>query len=286
MLPGTAAASLPPTAPAASAVSSSPPAVSVFVDGPPGKHEPSPSAPALAPALTSAAPARPYVHARRLTLSRLPLLRKGSFPSIHRASSNTTSTSTYTPPHADPALLAAGAPRASTSTRAPSTHSREAEKPEEPEESTPGKMHQTSSRLLRMTDDERPFTRVGRFRNPTKTLTRHCVRLVRRPKSRNRMPRGPPGTAPFFRPTGFCISRRKRSRRKDTITWSRVIDAYHHYHLEGPGHLRYLVAIATGFLYLDFLFSAFCFLLSAFCLDFCAWSLDPRIKDVPICCFC
>jgi len=112
-------------------------------------------------------------HARRYTLSRFPLLRKGS-----RELSRTPST-TKSP--AESPFYATGAPRSSQSlARGPdlsparepaSPHddgdviAEEAENthrlPDRPRAGKPDKMHQTSSRLLRMTDDERPFTRVS-----------------------------------------------------------------------------------------------------------------------------
>ncbi len=129
------------------------------------------------PHATHAEPAlsiRSASHSRRLTLSRFPLLRKGSrelsrWPSAH-----------FRSPAADSPFLATGAPRASSSLqRRPSVspasnlaaHADNARViPEEtaPTHPTNGhstdnkdKMHQTSSRLLRMTDDERPYTRVS-----------------------------------------------------------------------------------------------------------------------------
>jgi hypothetical protein len=130
------------------------------------------SAPSLDQLITTAI-ARPSAHSRRLTLARFPLLRKGSreltrSPSFKLAPQ----TAVHSP------FLALGAPRASSSiargpeslpTREPVNddsetdviaveHTRAAD-PSRVEK--PDKMHQTSSRLLRMTDDERPFTRVG-----------------------------------------------------------------------------------------------------------------------------
>ncbi|KAH6875899.1 hypothetical protein BKA58DRAFT_380672 [Alternaria rosae] len=112
-------------------------------------------------------------HARRYTLSRFPLLRKGS-----RELSRTPST-TKSP--AESPFYATGAPRSSQSlargpdlspAREPASPyddgdviAEEAENthrlPDRPRAGKPDKMHQTSSRLLRMTDDERPFTRVS-----------------------------------------------------------------------------------------------------------------------------
>jgi hypothetical protein len=113
-------------------------------------------------------------HARRYTLSRFPLLRKGS-----RELTRTPST-TKSP--AESPFYATGAPRSSQSlARGPDlspTHesaaslhddgdviAEEAESTQllsaRPSAGKPDKMHQTSSRLLRMTDDERPYTRVS-----------------------------------------------------------------------------------------------------------------------------
>ncbi|OAL48763.1 RGS-domain-containing protein [Pyrenochaeta sp. DS3sAY3a] len=136
--------------------------------------------PALAaPAGKSAPPApspRPSSHSRRYTLSRFPLLRKGSrelarTPSAHHKPANISAV-----PPADSPFLATGAPRASSSiarasdVSAPRESSADSYDPNvivEEAESTAAlkaaktdKMHQTSSRLLRMTDDERPYTRV------------------------------------------------------------------------------------------------------------------------------
>jgi hypothetical protein len=178
---------LPLTVPASTSAASLP--IAVFVDGPPhaSQHDqrepfaPAPAdPPAAIPAFTTTVPARPQVHSRRLTLSRFPLLRKTSrelrrSPSVNHKGSNTTTT----PPSADSPFLATGAPRASSSIvrgqeasppRASTTRSHEADISEEadfdtqaasPRETKPGKMHQTSSRLLRMTDDERPYTRAS-----------------------------------------------------------------------------------------------------------------------------
>jgi hypothetical protein len=116
------------------------------------------------PASKSNPSVRPSSHARRYTsLSRFPLLRKGS-----RELSRTPSSAKS--PAASP-FHATGAPRASSSTaRAsespPAATHEDADVITEPPKITqragkPDKMHQTSSRLLRMTDDERPFTRVS-----------------------------------------------------------------------------------------------------------------------------
>ncbi|RYN57134.1 Developmental regulator [Alternaria tenuissima] len=114
----------------------------------------------------------PINHARRYTLSRFPLLRKGS-----RELTRTPST-TKSP--AESPFYATGAPRSSQSlARGPdlSPARESAASPHEdgdviaeeeeatrhlserPRAGKPDKMHQTSSRLLRMTDDERPYTR-------------------------------------------------------------------------------------------------------------------------------
>ncbi|CAO2658754.1 Nn.00g064770.m01.CDS01 [Neocucurbitaria sp. VM-36] len=143
--------------------------------------DPLPLAPTTSPSSQANPPApssRPSFHARRYTLSRFPLLRKGSrelsrSPSAHAKGSSVPATT----PTASP-FLATGAPRASSSTargrdsspaREPAADSHEANTiTEEAEQSghtarpragKPDKMHQTSSRLLRMTDDERPYTR-------------------------------------------------------------------------------------------------------------------------------
>jgi hypothetical protein len=42
--------------------------------------------------------------------------------------------------------------------------------------SSENKMHQTSSRLLRMTDDDRPFTKVGRRPGASAFLQRSTCR--------------------------------------------------------------------------------------------------------------
>ncbi|KAF1921776.1 regulator of G protein signaling domain-containing protein [Ampelomyces quisqualis] len=116
--------------------------------------------------VSAPAAARPSVHSRRLTLSRFPLLRKGSRELARLPASKPAAAP---PPH--PHALAAH-PRASTSSvppsppRAPPVDGHEHQPAEAPPATTtppvsqrPGKMHQTSSRLLRMTDDERPYTR-------------------------------------------------------------------------------------------------------------------------------
>ena len=138
-------------------------------------------APALTSSLSKSDPTPPPPssrsanHARRYTLTRFPLLRKGS-RELSRSPSTTSS-----PAHSP--FYPTGAPRASqsiargpetsaarqsptsphqeasvTAQDAPDTRQRVAERPGE---GKPDKMHQTSSRLLRMTDDERPFTRVS-----------------------------------------------------------------------------------------------------------------------------
>jgi hypothetical protein len=141
-----------------------------------------PSAASDAPALTpsvgksnppAASSAKPFTHARRYTLSRFPLLRKGS-----RELSRTPSASSRSP--AGSPFHATGAPRASqpvargpdispardSATPTPEDSNVIAEEAENTPQhlsraARPEKMHQTSSRLLRMTDDERPYTRVS-----------------------------------------------------------------------------------------------------------------------------
>ena len=148
---------------------------------------PTPSTASSAPAARSST--------RRLTFTRFPLLRKGS-RELTRATSahfRGSSISAAAPPsRADSPFLSTGAPRASrtsfaqgrteqptvepSSARDPSAHaslrsgSIGGEEPGNIHDTTSlqqaaysGKMHQTSSRLLRMTDDERPYTRVSAF---------------------------------------------------------------------------------------------------------------------------
>lgn len=127
---------------------------------------------------------RPSNHSRRYTLSRFPLLRKGSrelsrTPSTHFKINSSSQQGQATAPTDSP-FLATGAPRASSSiargrdpspAREPTTDSHEPDVITEEVEQKghadrtragkPDKMHQTSSRLLRMTDDERPYTRVS-----------------------------------------------------------------------------------------------------------------------------
>lgn len=162
----------------------------------PNHHEPpvrlASSDPDFAPA------AAPHIITRRLTLSRFPLLRKGSrdhshhahyhahhhaHHAHHHARGKSISTPAL-PAIADSPFLTTGAPRASSSfARASVDHhspspapparlSHDAERLSQELPNTqqpahlqraghPAKMHQTSSRLLRMTDDERPYTRVS-----------------------------------------------------------------------------------------------------------------------------
>ncbi|KAJ4378466.1 AMSH/STAMBP protein ubiquitin specific-protease [Didymella sp. IMI 355093] len=127
---------------------------------------------------------------RRLTFTRFPLLRKGSRELTRVTSGHFrgSSISAAAPPsRADSPFLLTGAPRASRTsfargrTEQPASELSSAREPsvpaslrsgsgeEEPGNTTQpislqqaaqsGKMHQTSSRLLRMTDDERPYTR-------------------------------------------------------------------------------------------------------------------------------
>ncbi|KAH6028611.1 hypothetical protein HBI54_229370 [Parastagonospora nodorum] len=132
------------------------------------------STPVLTPAPALAA--RPSVHSRRLTFSRFPLLRKGS-RELGRAPSYSKGTTTSPSPSLPQSFLPSSlTPRASITTlRGSSPISKspidghEALAAEEVDNSTSAapaprktksdKMHQTSSRLLRMTDDERPYTR-------------------------------------------------------------------------------------------------------------------------------
>ena len=142
-------------------------------------------------------------NSRRLTFTRFPLLRKGSreltrATSVHSRGS---SISAAVPPsRADSPFLSTGVLRASrtsfargrteqpnldpSSAREPSAHaslrsgSIEGEEPENTQSLTSlqqaanaGKMHQTSSRLLRMTDDERPYTRVSALVSPAPSST-------------------------------------------------------------------------------------------------------------------
>jgi len=120
---------------------------------------------------------RSATHARRYTLSRFPLLRKGSreltrTPSVSSISSSASKT------HADSLFHLTGAPRSSHSiAREPPTSAPQDSHPvadESREHAKPDKMHQTSSRLLRMTDDERPYTKVS-----TTTCHHACEPLSR-----------------------------------------------------------------------------------------------------------
>ncbi|KAL5120119.1 hypothetical protein ACEQ8H_001944 [Pleosporales sp. CAS-2024a] len=151
---------------AAAAASASCPAA-LFVDGQPSASAADPLAATAATTTTTTttppaapAPARP-AHARRLTLSRFPLLRKGS-RELARPPSTTPSLLTHA---LLPSVLA---PRASTPTLPGPDPSCTGHNPPEPPTAPtappqpapkPAKMHQTSSRLLRMTGDERPYTR-------------------------------------------------------------------------------------------------------------------------------
>lgn len=129
------------------------------------------------PPSSSSSSSRSINHARRYTLSRFPLLRKGSRELARSPSSSSASKSP-----ADSLFHPTGAPRPSQSIArgpelaaarepAPSTHRDGDVIPQEATNTSrqslrlraqrPDKMHQTSSRLLRMTDDERPYTRVS-----------------------------------------------------------------------------------------------------------------------------
>jgi hypothetical protein len=235
---------------------SAPPSLAVFVAEPAGSHpqheqsqQPA-SAPADPPPST-VAPARP-THSRRLTLSRFPLLRKGSrelgrSPSTHKGSGTTPPPPVHTP------FLSTGAPRASTSTlrgpetspaRTPSAHGNEADSIQELEEGTlaastlrqarPGKMHQTSSRLLRMTDDERPFTRVSEFSYPNRQ-------------------NHPPCHAPE---KGYSVKRKRthknRHKNRRRIKRHIILTYTESWTLDQDAGLKDPVATAIGFLYLDF----------------------------------
>lgn len=137
-------------------------------------------APALAPSSSKSNPpapsARPSTHSRRLTLSRFPLLRNGSrelyrSPSAHFKASSVSPTAPATGAPRTSSSIARG--RDSSPTREHSADSHEADlatkeaghqgQTARPRATKPDKMHQTSSRLLRMTDDERPYTRVSVF---------------------------------------------------------------------------------------------------------------------------
>lgn len=153
-------------------------------------HYPASDTSSLTPSTTTTAdpPApssRSSNHSRRYTFARFPLLRKGSRELTRGPSFLKGISPTATP--TDSPFFATGAPRASFSlargpdhspAREPNHHhhyyhhhQRETDVITEEEAQTsqadssradkPDKMHQTSSRLLRMTDDERPFTRVS-----------------------------------------------------------------------------------------------------------------------------
>lgn len=147
---------------------------------------------------SAAAPPAPSARtsSRRLTFTRFPLLRKGSRELTRTTSAHLRGSSisaTAPPSRADSPFLFTGAPRPSStslargrseylnlefsSAREPSAHSSlrsgsiRGEEPGNTKDATSlqnaaqsGKMHQTSSRLLRMTDDERPYTRVSASR--------------------------------------------------------------------------------------------------------------------------
>lgn len=174
------------------------------------KEVPSIAAAAAATAITTPAPAA-RSNSRRLTFNRFPLLRKGSreltrATSAHfRGSSISAAAAAAAPPsRADSPFLPTGAPRASrtsfargrtedpnldlstTRDRSASASLRsgsvEGEEPGTPHDKDtaslqpaahPAKMHQTSSRLLRMTDDERPYTRVSALFTYTWSIAPH-----------------------------------------------------------------------------------------------------------------
>ena len=167
------------------------------------------AAAAAATATTTPAPAA-RSSSRRLTFNRFPLLRKGSreltrATSAHfRGSSISAAAAAAAPSRADSPFLPTGAPRASRTSfargrtedpnldlstardRSASASLRsgsvEGEEPGTPHDrdtaslqpaAHPAKMHQTSSRLLRMTDDERPYTRVSALFTCTWSITPH-----------------------------------------------------------------------------------------------------------------
>jgi hypothetical protein len=165
------------------------------------------TAAAIATATTTPAPAT-RSNSRRLTFNRFPLLRKGS-RELTRATSahfrgSSISAAAAPPSRTDSPFLPTGAPRASRTsfargrTEQPSldlsttrdrsasaslrSGSVEGEEPGTPHDrdsaslqpaAHPAKMHQTSSRLLRMTDDERPYTRVSALLTCTWSITSH-----------------------------------------------------------------------------------------------------------------
>ena len=175
------------------------------------KEAPAPApAPAATATTSSASAARS--NSRRLTFKSFPLLRKGSreltrATSAHFRGSSISAAAAAAaapPSRADSPFLPTGAPRASrtsfargrsehpnldlSTTRDPSpsaslrSGSVEGEEPETPHDrdtaslqpaAHPAKMHQTSSRLLRMTDDERPYTRVSALFTGTWSSTPH-----------------------------------------------------------------------------------------------------------------
>jgi hypothetical protein len=111
-------------------------------------------------------------HARRYTLSRFPLLRKGSreLARTHSTSSKSPADSLFhsTRPSRPSHSIARGPdPPAARELASSANHdgdviAQEARStPQTTRADRPDKMHQTSSRLLRMTDDERPYTRVS-----------------------------------------------------------------------------------------------------------------------------
>lgn len=139
---------------------------------------------------------------RRLTFTRFPLLRKGSRELTRVTSGHFrgSSISAAAPPsRAESPFLLTGAPRSSRTSFARGrteqpvsdlSGARESSVPaslrsgsgeEEPantsepnslqQAATAAKMHQTSSRLLRMTDDERPYTRVSVLESPSLSST-------------------------------------------------------------------------------------------------------------------
>jgi hypothetical protein len=228
-----------PLAPLTASVSSASVLPAVFVGRPPSTtaqhRQASPSAsastsapadaPAAAPASTAAAAAaaaRPH-HARRLTFSRFPLLRKGSRELTRSPSAHSNKGSNAAPPAPTHSLFLA--PRASLS-KSRGLDTPPASKPtpdghellvseevdsdttaaDSPRAGRPDKMHQTSSRLLRMTDDERPYTRVGDSPQSLPQLPPWASRDRPAEDGMREMARFPTGTRSFATRTAHGIS--------------------------------------------------------------------------------
>ncbi|KAI8934231.1 hypothetical protein NX059_008977 [Plenodomus lindquistii] len=104
-----------------------------------------------------AAPSRSATTARRYTLARFPLLRKAS---RDLTASPATTTKPALPTRAPRPSISTPRGRDTSPARKSIAQAREPDASnQEVEPTRSDKMHQTSSRLLRMTDDERPFTR-------------------------------------------------------------------------------------------------------------------------------